>query len=76
MMKRSLIFSTLMLFSIFISFAQAPETIEMADKFRADGKIYVVVGVITIVFTGIVLYLVNIDRKVSKLEKKIRNNKE
>ncbi len=31
----------------------------------------VVIMVITIIFTGIVLYLINIDRKVSKLEKEV-----
>jgi len=41
--------------------------------FWESGKIYVVVAVITIVFIGIVIYLVSIDRKVAKLEKEIRN---
>ena len=31
----------------------------------------VVIMVIAIIFTGIVLYLINIDRKVSKLEKEV-----
>ncbi len=44
-------------------------TPEMADALRANGKIYVVVTVIGIIFTGIVTYLVYIDRKISKLEK-------
>ncbi len=42
----------------------------MADKMRADGKIYVLVGIIAIIFVGITVYLVNTDRKISKLEKK------
>lgn len=42
---------------------------DMADALRANGKIYVVVTVIGIIFTGIVTYLVYIDRKISKLEK-------
>jgi CcmD family protein len=33
----------------------------------------VVIMVIGIIFTGIVLYLINIDRKVSKLEKELKN---
>jgi len=44
-------------------------TPEMADALRANGKIYVVVTVIGIIFTGLVNYLVYIDRKISKLEK-------
>jgi hypothetical protein len=41
----------------------------MADQFRADGKIYVVVAVIATVLAGIVVYLITIDRKLAKLEK-------
>lgn len=41
--------------------------------FWRSGKIYVVVGVIAIVFIGIVIYLVSIDRKVAKLEKELKN---
>lgn len=44
-------------------------TPDMADALRANGKIYVVVTVIGIIFTGIITYLVYIDRKISKLEK-------
>lgn len=44
----------------------------MADIMRQDGKIWVVVGVILILFIGIILFLISLDRKVSKLEK---NNK-
>ncbi|MCK5209546.1 MAG: CcmD family protein, partial [Cyclobacteriaceae bacterium] len=38
-------------------------------------KIYVVVLVVAIVFTGLVLYAINTDRKVSKLEKEIKSLK-
>ena len=48
------------------------QDVEMADFMRQDGKIWVVVGVILILFTGIILYLISLDRKISKLEK---NNK-
>lgn len=50
--------------------AQAQSEIEMADAMRADGKIYVVVAVLLIIFFGLIVYLINLDRKVSKLEKK------
>jgi CcmD family protein len=45
--------------------------IDMADLMRSSGKIYVVVAVLIIVFAGIILYLVQIDRKLKRLEKKI-----
>ncbi|WP_291780886.1 CcmD family protein [Cecembia sp.] len=43
--------------------------IEMADVMRSEGKIYVLVGIIIIVFAGIVIYIINTDKKISKLEK-------
>lgn len=48
------------------------DKVEMADTFRADGKIYVVVLIIGIILAGIILYLVVVDVKVSKLEKEIK----
>lgn len=47
----------------------AADTPEMADTFRADGKIYVVVAVISIVFIGLSIWLFRLDRKISRLEK-------
>ena len=47
----------------------------MADAMRQSGKIYVVVAVLCIVFLGIVAYLISIDRKVSRLESKMKDNK-
>ena len=41
---------------------------EMADTFRAEGKIYVVVAIILIVLVGVFVYLFSLDRKVKKLE--------
>lgn len=45
---------------------------EMADKLYADGRIYVVVAVIATIFTGIIVYLINLDSKISKLEKQLK----
>ncbi len=43
--------------------------VEMADVFRADGKIYVVLAVLGIIFGGLTLYLIHLDRKISRLER-------
>jgi len=62
----------LLLFSFLISilsFAQDGDTIEMADTMRENGKIYVVVAVILTILAGILLYLIRLDKKISKLEK-------
>ena len=40
-----------------------------AFDMRRNGKIYVVVTVILIILTGMILYLVRLDRKITKLEK-------
>lgn len=49
------------------------EVIEMADTLRASGKIYVVVLVVTVILTGLIVYLIRLDKKVSKLEKEVNN---
>jgi hypothetical protein len=49
--------------------AQENDTVEMADKMRSDGKIYVVIAVILTILTGLILYLVRLDRKISRFEK-------
>jgi hypothetical protein len=52
--------------------ADAPNRVEMADGLRAEGKIYVVVAIILIVFFGMILYLFLMDRKVKNLENLLR----
>ncbi len=49
--------------------------IEMADRLRADGKIWVVVAVIAAVFAGIIAYLIRLDRQIGKLEKEVKEKK-
>jgi hypothetical protein len=41
---------------------------EMADGMRANGKIYVVVGIILVVLVGLVVYLFMIDKKLTRIE--------
>lgn len=48
-------------------------SVEMADGLYQSGKIYIVVIVIAIVFSGILLYLIRLDKKISKLEKESTN---
>lgn len=43
--------------------------VEMADTMRSNGKIYIVVAVCLTILIGLFLYVWNIDRKISKLEK-------
>jgi hypothetical protein len=41
---------------------------DMASALRSNGKIYVVVLVLATIFAGIIVFLVRLDRKISKLE--------
>ncbi len=52
--------------------AHAQETVnaENADVMRSNGKIYVVMAVVLTVLLGLFFYVFNLDRKISKLEKK------
>lgn len=43
------------------------------DFMRETGKIYVVVTVIIAMFIGIIIYLISLDRKLTKLEDQIKN---
>jgi hypothetical protein len=45
------------------------DKVEMADLMRSNGRIYVVVAVVVTILIGLILYVVRIDRKISKLEK-------
>jgi len=55
--------------------AQTPgtDTPEMADALRQSGKIYVVVAVIAVVLTGLLVYLISLDRKIGRLEREMRD---
>jgi CcmD family protein len=51
------------------------QEVEMADAMRANGKIYVVVAIVLVILLGLIGYLVAIDRKVSRLEKRLSDQK-
>ena len=64
----------LLTFALFLvpaaaAFAQDAQPVEMADAMRANGKIYVVIAVILTILTGLILYLVRIDRRLGRLDK-------
>lgn len=50
--------------------------IEMADKMRAEGKIYVVVAILATILAGFIVYTVSIDRKIAGLEKELKKDAE
>lgn len=54
------------LFLPLISFAVS----EDASLFYQSGKIYVVVGVMSIIFLGLIVFLFRLDKRISRLEEK------
>ncbi|MCB9205537.1 MAG: CcmD family protein [Flavobacteriales bacterium] len=60
---------TLVWLMAFLPVSVFAQDVEMADMLHENGKIYVVVGVIAIIFVGLVVYLVSIDRRLTKMEK-------
>ena len=54
---------------LFCFITKAQEKVEMADTMRSNGRIYVVVAVILVILIGLFLYLIRLDRKISRVEK-------
>lgn len=48
---------------------QNTETGAVNEFFRSNSKIYVAMGILVIIFSCITIYLVRLDRKITKLEK-------
>lgn len=58
-----------------ISFAaSAQPDVEMADVMRSNGKIYVVVAVLVIIFLALIIYLISLDKKATRIEKELKQN--
>jgi len=68
-MTKRIVLLFFLLLCNYILFAQG-----IGDEMRSNGKIYVVVAVLTAIFIGIILYLIRLDRKISKLEKDTKIN--
>lgn len=47
------------------------QEVQMADTMRSEGKIYVVVAILLVILTGLIVYVFTIDRKATRLEKKL-----
>jgi CcmD family protein len=72
MIRKFVTLIVLLLINILSIAQDSTEAVDMADTMRSNGKIYVVLAVILTIFLGIIIYLVRLDKKMSKLEKEIR----
>jgi hypothetical protein len=71
MKKFSLLFFFLL--SFIISFAQ--DSAQAVRGLRADGKVYVVGAVAITILAGLFIYLIRLDKKISRMEKTLGNDK-
>jgi len=71
MVNRLIAFFLFLLALPAITWAQVDDAQKKYTAFdmRSNGKIYVVVTVVLIILIGLLLYLVRLDRKISKIEK-------
>jgi CcmD family protein len=69
---KSYIVSTFLLFFAISSPLAAQDLIEVS--IHSSGKIYLVVATLVAIFIGIVVYLLSIDKHLSKIEKQIKDN--
>jgi uncharacterized transporter YbjL len=70
-MKNKVILILTVLLAPFLGIAQEiSASPDMADAFRREGKIYVVIAVMSIIFICLIGYLIYIDIKLKKLENK------
>lgn len=65
----------LLVFAMEAGIAGAQSIDEQAGNFlRESGKLYVVITVLVTIFAGIIIFLIFQERKISKLEKKFKDN--
>ena len=64
-MKKSF---AIILFSFFVLSANAQDS-KWTEMMNGTGKVFVVIAVMLTILAGLILYLVRLDRKISKLEK-------
>ncbi len=62
------------LISSLTSYSQEVNQSELSKTFHESGKINVVIAIISVIFIGIIIFLIRTDRKINKLEKEIGNN--
>ena len=68
---KKLLFTSFFVFSAVLLFAQdtAAASSEQAGGMRANEKIYVVAAVLVTILAGLFIYVIRLDRKITKLEK-------
>ncbi len=71
MQKIKAIFSLfiLLLITMFVNAQEGTAKTDFGETMRSNGRIYVVIAVILTILIGLILYIVRLDRKMSKMER-------
>jgi uncharacterized membrane protein len=68
MQFKKIIGSLLFVLLSFVTQAQQKE-VQMGDMMRDNGRIYVVVAVVLTILIGLIVYVIRLDKKITRLEK-------
>jgi len=60
---------TVAIFLAFANLVQAQTTPTKSDFFDSSGKIFVAVAVLAVIFIGILIMMISIERRLAKIEK-------
>jgi len=70
-LKKAIAVMVMALIAVYTTAQETVNTTNVAtDLMKSNGKIYVVMTIVTIIVIGLLLYVMRVDRKISKLEKK------
>jgi heme export protein D (CcmD) len=68
-MRNRILTSFILACTLLISNIAFGQDVAPAQGMRSNGKIYVVMAVCITILTGLIIYLISIDRKIGKIEK-------
>jgi len=69
-MKKTILLTLMsLLVSLLVSAQETANQAEPATGLRADQKIYVVIAVLLTILAGLFIYMLRLDRKISRFEK-------
>ncbi len=67
-----MIFLLLITVSSLVAQTTAIENETMASTMRSNGKIYVVVAVVTTILIGLIAYMIRVEKKISSIENDLK----
>ena len=67
--RKLLTLLSLLMVTLFVQAQEGTAKTTIGETMRSNGRIYVVVAVMLTILIGLILYLVRLDRKISKVEK-------